>query len=111
MVDYVRFRGDTYPIPRTMRSKKTGAIEPIAGYSFKMTINTLKSPTNEVDQVFQMIGVITDEDLGEYQFTPSTAQAANTGDMFYDIEAVDAGGLIETVDKGKYDVDQDITKT
>lgn len=111
MTAIVRFRGDTHAITRTMRSKRTGAIVPIDGYSFKMTVNTLEEPTDEVAQVFQMIGVITNAALGQYQFVPSTADAANTGNMFHDIEAVDAGGAVETVEKDTYKVNQDITKT
>lgn len=106
-----RFRGDTHAIPRTMRSRRTGAIVDITGYTFKLSVDTLKNPTDEVTQVFKLTGAITNAELGEYQFSPNTSQANNVGDMFYDIEVTDAGGAIETVEKDKYNVGQDLTKT
>ena len=111
MTAIVRFRGDTHAITRTMRSKRSGGIIDITGYSFKLTVNGVESPIDEVSQKFQIIGVITDADLGQYQFVPSTADATVTGNMFFDIEVVDAGGAVETVEKDTYKVNQDITKT
>jgi len=106
-----RYRGDTHAIPRTMRSKRTGAIINITGYSFKLSVDTLKNPTDEVTQVFKLTGAITNAALGEYQFSPNASQADNVGAMFYDIEVTDASGAIETVEKDTYTVSQDLTKT
>ena len=43
-------------------------------------------------------------------FSPSTADADNVGNFFYDIEMEDAAGDFRTVDDGKYVLKQDITK-
>jgi hypothetical protein len=82
----------------------------ITGWSFVLTVNTVDNPVNTDHQVAQIVGVIADAAAGVVEFTPTLTDVATAGSYYYDIEAVDAGGSVSTLDKGAFTLLQDITK-
>ena len=109
MSDILRTRGDTYRIRRTV--KAAGVVVDITDWTFLLTINMVAKPADETDQVAQIAGVIFDAAGGIVDFTPLTADVADAGSFFYDIESVDDSGAVTTLDKGGFILLQDITKT
>lgn len=88
-----------------------GAAIDITGFSFKLTVNSEKDPTNTVNQQFTIVGVLTDALNGKVAFSPTITDTDITpGTFFYDIEQTDSGGGISTVIKAKCLIVQDITK-
>jgi len=105
-----RFRGDTKPHKVTIKSG--GVALPIAGFTFRLTVNRDENPVNTTNEIFSLTGVIQGGGAGgEVWFTPTTMQADQKPlDYFYDMEMTDAGSLIDTIRKGIYRFKQDISK-
>ncbi len=83
----------------------------ITGFSFQMTVNTEKDPTDQVNEQFTIVGVIGVATDGTVSFAPTVTDTDITpGIYFYDIEQTDAASRIKTVIKGKVSIIQDITK-
>ncbi len=83
----------------------------IAGFSFKLTVNSEKTPVDTVNQQFTIVGIITDAANGQVAFSPTAVDTDITpGLYFYDIEQTDTGGSISTLIVGKVTIVQDITK-
>lgn len=110
MTDIIRKRGDTYAHEIEVTSESTGSVIDIAGFSFLLTVDTEKLPSNSDNNLFQITGSITDGPNGLVEFVPTPQQADNVGNYFYDIQMTDGAGRIRTIDSGKYKVIQDITK-
>jgi hypothetical protein len=109
MSDITRYRGDTRRIQRTVTLD--GAAVNITDWSFVLTINREYEPDDTDAQVAQIVGVIADAAAGVVEFTPTLTDVATAGSYYYDIEAVDAGGSVSTLDKGAFTLLQDITKS
>lgn len=107
-----RFRGDTYGNVFKIADSNGDPID-ITGYTFKMTINSLKEPTDTATQIFQVVGTLVSPSLGTVKFAPSSLQAnaIEPGTYYFDIQMTDGAGAIQTVATGKYIIRQDITKT
>lgn len=105
-----RKRGDTRPIRRQIKSKATGNAIDVTGWSFLLTVSTEKYPDDDTSQVFQIAGTIQNAADGIVYFTPSTEQAAEVGELYFDIQATDDSGKVETIEHDVYQVKQDITK-
>ncbi len=111
-----RKRGDTAPDvinvldPESVLDPK-GPLN-IAGFSYKMTVNTEKDPETGVgNEIVSLTGVITDAPNGEVEFDWSAAEADQTPDVYwYDIEQIDSTSRIKTIAKNQYIFFQDITK-
>lgn len=83
----------------------------ITGFSFKLTVNLDKDPTNQDDEQFTIVGVIGVATDGTVSFAPTVTDTDITpGIYFYDIEQTDVSSRIKTVIKGKVSIIQDITK-
>lgn len=110
MTAIVRYRGDTVA-DRYVVKDASGAVVNITGCSFKLTINSLKTPPDITTQLCQIVGVIVDAATGivDFPFTVGDADQV-PGVYFYDIEMTDASGAIETLVVDKYTFKQDITK-
>ena len=108
MSDITRHRGDTRRIQRTV--KENGVAIPITDWTFLLTISREEDPVDTVEQIAQIIGVITDAANGVVDFTPLAKDVDWVGGNFFDIEAVDSDGGISTLDKGQFTLLQDITK-
>lgn len=88
-----------------------GVAVDITGFSFKLTVNTEKDPTDQVNEQFSITGVITDATNGKVSFAPSTTDTDITPQTyFYDIEQTDGSGAIKTLIVAKALIVQDITK-
>ena len=88
-----------------------GVAVDISGFSFKLTVNSEKNPTDQVNEQFSIVGVITDAAAGKVGFAPTTTDTDITPTTyFYDIEQTDGSGAIKTLIVAKALIVQDITK-
>jgi len=107
--DIVYRRGDTCPIPFTVTYAADGSLVPFAGFTFKMTVDTLKEPPDNTTKVFEVDGVSSGD--GKVSFTPIASQTDILGTHYYDCQMIDGTGLIIcTFAKAKIKFKQDITK-
>ena len=103
-------RGDSSAKGFTVQDSNEVAID-ITGFTFKLTINSEKDPTDTTNQQFTITGAITDATAGKVAFSPTTTDTDITPDTyFYDIEQTDDGGAVSTLIIGKCLIVQDITK-
>lgn len=106
-----RFRGDTYGNIFKITDSNGDPID-ITGYTFKLTVNSQKDPTDTLTQLFQLTGTLVSPSLGTVKFAPNGTQAnQDPGTYFFDIQMTDGTGAIQTVALGKYVFLQDITKS
>ncbi len=110
MSDIFRHRGDTTVIQRTITGN-TGAVLNINGWNLVLTLNSVAMPVDASGQMAQIIGVITDGLNGVVEFPPEAADVDRVGSFFFDIQAVDGGGVVSTIDHGQFILNQDITKS
>lgn len=109
LVDICVVRGDSPVIPVSVKDENGVAID-ITGGVFTLTIDGEEEPTDALNNVFSVPGVITDAPGGKVTFTPSTTDTdEGSGGYFYDIQMVLAGST-RTILKGKFEILQDITK-
>lgn len=103
-------RGDSDAKGFTVQDSDGVAVD-VTGFSFKLTVNSEKAPSDQVNEQFSIVGVLVDAVNGRISFAPTTANTDITpGTYFYDIEQTDAGGNISTLIVGKALIIQDITK-
>lgn len=105
-----RPRGDTYADVFKVTNKTANAPANITGCSFKMTLSRVRNPVGVDDQLYQLIGVITDAEKGIVEFAPTTSQADLVGFFYFDVQMIDANGVVRTLEKDVYQYVQDITK-
>lgn len=103
--DICRKRGDTYA--ETFQLKINGVAQDITGDTLLLTVNRDEAPADTTNQLFQLTA--THVAFGIFAFAPSAVQPADPGSYFYDIQWSD-GGVLRTILRGKYIVEQDITK-
>lgn len=103
-------RGDTDPIRFTIK-QSDGSARDITGWTAKLTVSTNELPTDQVDEVFQLAGTVTDGPGGKLAF-PHTGGSEDTSPQLYyfDVERDDGTGNTKTIIKSTYLVLQDITK-
>lgn len=106
------YRGDSYPLELTVKDANTKEVIDITGYSFILTIDTLKEPPDNTTKVFSVNGVLNvDPTTGKVSFTPTALNTAiDTGSYYYDVQMTDASIHIRTIAKNKWKILQDITK-
>lgn len=111
--DITWYRGDSFPIELTIKNKATRAAIDITGYSFLLTVNTVKDPADETQQIFQVAGVLDDDPTtGKVSFTPTTVDTdLDPATYYYDVQMTDADSNVRTVSKYKLKITQDITKS
>jgi hypothetical protein len=107
-----RKRGDTVPDVIVVTDPVTGNPIDIAGFTFVLTINEEKRPTDTSSQLVLVSGVIVNPSTdGRVAFAFSPAQSDQSpGNYWYDIE-MDTGTYIKTIAKNRYRFYQDISKT
>lgn len=87
-----------------------GVAVPIAGFTFRLTVNIEKNPTPGTE-LFTVVGVITDATNGKVGFAPTISDTdQEPGTYFYDVEQTDGSGAVDTLIKGKCKIIQDISK-
>lgn len=109
IIDIAYRRGDTKPLQFSAFDVNGEA--DITGFTFLMTVNTEKNPTDDTNEVFQMIGEIVQVNPGILEFPPApgdTDIAIQT--YYYDIQVTDDQSKIHTPVTGKFKITQDITK-
>jgi hypothetical protein len=106
------YRGDSYPLEITVKDSATEAAIDITGYSFIMTVDTEKYPTDALTKLFDVAGVLdADPTTGKVSFTPTTIDTdQDVGTYYYDIQMTDVSGNIRTIVKNDFKIVQDITK-
>ncbi len=88
-----------------------GVAVDITGFTFKLTVNSEKAPSDTVNEQFSIVGAITDATNGKVAFSPTSVDTDITpGTYFYDIEQTDSGSRISTLIVAKAIIVQDITK-
>ena len=103
-------RGDSSAKGFVIQDSDEVAID-ITGFSFKLTVNSEKDPTDQVNEQFSIIGVLTDAPNGKVAFSPTITDTDITpGTYFYDVEQIDSGGAKSTLLVAKALIVQDITK-
>lgn len=106
-----RFRGDTIADVFFIKDA-AGAVVNITGYTFKLTLNPSKTPTDALLQIYQLTGTIADGPGGKVTFAPSALQADQVPNKYYyDVQMIDTSGFITTIALDSYTYKQDITKT
>ncbi len=106
------YRGDSYPIEATIKNKETGVVIDITGYSFILTVDTLKKPEDATTKVFSITGVLdADPTMGKVSFTPTVSNTdIDPGKYYYDVQMTDSSGHIRTIAKDIWTILQDISK-
>lgn len=105
-----RYRGDSYADEFRITHKEDDSAVDLTGYSFLLTVDTRKTPTDNTTQVYQLTGVVDSPTSGVVKFSPSSAQADLVGYYYYDVQMTDPWGSSRTLVSGKYVYIQDITK-
>jgi len=107
------YRGDSYPQELTITDKTSGDAVDITGYSFIMTVTSVRNPATISEQIFQVVGVLDgDPTTGKVSFTPSTVQTdINPAKYYYDIQMTDDINHVRTIAKFRFTIKQDITKS
>jgi len=109
-LDLCRVRGDTFPFTVTLTDGAGAAID-ITGSSFTLTVDPSPAPSGSANNLFSVAGVLSDPVNGEVTFTLSWTDADQTPNTYYyDIQWTASGGAVRTILKGKWVVQQDITK-
>jgi hypothetical protein len=104
------YRGDSYPKVMAITDSITKLAVDITGYTFTMTIDTLKNPPDDTTKVFVVDGAITDAAGGLVSFTPTSVDNdQDPKSYYYDVQMV-SGAVVRTIVKDKYIITQDITK-
>lgn len=103
-----RMRGDTY----ADRFAITNGGTPVnlAGCTIKMTVCSVRNPTNTSTDLFELTGVVDAPATGVVYFFPDASMTNRVGLFYYDIQLTDANGIIRTLVKDTYTLTQDITK-
>jgi hypothetical protein len=107
-INIKRKRGDTNP--DVFLVSKSRVATNLTGCTFKLTLNTLRSPLDATTQVYQIDGIVADPTTGLVSFTPTLSQADHVGYFFYDVQMIDSYAVVQTLVEGSYTYSQDITK-
>ena len=103
-------RGDSFGSEFTLTQKDKTPID-ITGFSFRMTVNSDLDPTDTLDELFTVVGIITDPTGGKVEFSPTAVDTdLDPETYFYDIEMTDVASKIRTVIKASFVITQDISK-
>ena len=111
MTDLTRKRGDSFGDEFAATSASTGLVIDITGYTFVLTVDPSSKPTGAGNNLFSVVGSITDAVNGQVEFVPTAVQTDITpGRYYYDVQMTDTATRIRTIDSGKYEITQDISK-
>lgn len=111
VINVTRVRGDTFSFSFRI-TDSAGAVVDITGFTYKLSVDTLEDPSDEVTQLFKLTGVVPTGTDGIVTFTLSEAQADQTPNTYYyDLEQTDLASKLRTPAKGEWTVTQDLTKT
>ncbi|MES2180703.1 MAG: hypothetical protein V4493_01210 [Pseudomonadota bacterium] len=111
MTDITRKRGDTYADGFILKNADTGDVIDITDCTFVLTVDPSKAPVDATNNLYSLVGDITDSLEGKVEFAPDVNQADHVGTFYFDVQMTDGAGRKRTVDSGKYKYIQDITKS
>lgn len=105
-------RGDSPVIPVVV-SDENGDTVDITGYTFVMTVDPSPTPDSSANNNFSLtVGPVADGTDGTVFFQPSTGQMDLVPSVyFYDIQMTTTLPSVRTLMKGKFTVQQDVSKT
>lgn len=104
------YRGDSFPLNYTLKDKVTGLPIDITGWSFKLTVSSVKDPVDDTTKKFSVDATLTDPDNGKFSFLPTEENNSEIGKFFFDIQYTNPSGHKRTIEKDKYTISQDIGK-
>jgi hypothetical protein len=104
-----RYRGDTKPIVVTLTGA-TGAINLTGCTGFVLTADPSPDPVSAANNIFALSGTILSATAGTVEFLPSAGQVDKVGVYYFDLQYLDARGLINTAGKDTLTFLQDISK-
>lgn len=106
------YRGDSYPLELTIKDQVTGEVIDLTGFSFMLSVNSLRDPPDASTLIFNVAGVLDADPLtGKVTFTPtSTHTGIDPKVYYYDVQMTNTAGDIRTIVKHKWRILQDITK-
>lgn len=103
-------RGDTFPFVLEITDGSNNPID-ITGYAFLLTVDPSETPSDALNNLFQLTGSTIDATNGKVQFALTGVQADQTpGVYYYDLQQTDPSSSIRTIAKGTWTFIQDITK-
>lgn len=108
-IDYTR--GDSAAIPFEVTDPDTSLAVDITGFTYILTVDPEPDPLTDVNNLFSVAGTVTDATNGKVEFRPTTTNSDQTPEVyFYDIQQTDSASRLQTVAKGKFTIQQDVTK-
>ncbi len=106
----VRKRGDTKAHAITVRDGDDVGVD-ITGATFRLVVDPSSAPPDNTNNLFDIVGTITDAPAGKVRFPFSAPQADQTPQIyFYEIEMTEPNGEISTLMFGQWEYRQDIAK-
>lgn len=109
-IEICRKRGDNFPFQFTLTDDSGTAID-ITGFTFRMVVDPSATPTDALNNIFDIAGVITDAINGVFEIRPTTGDMDITPNTyFYEVQMIDAGSNVRTIVAGTFIVEQDIVK-
>lgn len=102
-----RNRGNTKTMVFQVLSRNTKQPVDITDWTFRLVVHSIQYPPDDTTEVFAIAGVTINAQKGIVGFTPSALDAANIGEFWFEIEATDDSGLIDTLSQGPYRVRED----
>lgn len=105
-----RSRGDSFSDEFVVKSSVTDQPIDLTGCAFLLTVDPDAAPLDDTNNIFQLVGVVSDAVNGRIGFAPSPVQADLVGSFYFDIQITDPAGRKRTLKYGEYSLRQDITK-
>lgn len=111
VLDICISRGDDQPLSITFMDPGGTTPTDLTGKSYKLTVDSREEPDDASTKVFDVTGVngaILSAGIVAFPF--ATANVAELLDVFCDIQETNASAKDLTATKGKFVIEQDITK-
>jgi len=110
-INVKRRRGDTKREIFYIYNSNKVIVDISSGYSFLMTCDPEKDPTDDTNNLFQIAGVVIDGPAGKVGFPFTLSDSDQTpGKYYYDIQVIDPNSEKFTIIDGSMKFTQDITK-
>lgn len=103
-------RGDSPVIPVQVQDGSGSPLDVSTG-TFTLTVDPSDAPSDNTGNLFSVVGSVTDGPNGQVTFQPSDTDTDQAPEIYnYDVQMV-LNGSKRTILKGKFEIQQDITKT
>lgn len=108
-MDITRSRGDDYDLVLVVKNAKSKPTSIFGWTDITLTVDPSAAPVDSSTKVSTMLGNLTTNGLDGSLSIPIDP-AIPVGNYFYDLQVTLPDGKKRTIAKGKYIVEQDITK-